>query len=113
MKKFAIVLSLVALTAVGLTGCSSSQLASEETSDMPVEAGANSAEFNALANPDSAASASAEPTSVGAVVDTANPSTTVADNSAYSPPSFTDSSSDEAPSKSPVNLGASSAGRSH
>lgn len=109
MKKFALVVSLVAFTALGLTGCSSSPVAGEETSEMPVEAGANSAEFNALANSDSAASASAEPTSVGAVVDTANPSTTVADNSAYSPPSFTDS----APSKSPVNLGASSAGRAH
>jgi hypothetical protein len=108
MKKFALVASLVALTAIGFSGCSSAEVASGETSEMPVEAGANSAEFNALANSDSAASASAEP-SVGAVVDTANPSTTVADNSSYSPPSFANS----APEKSPINLGASSAGRAH
>ena len=109
MKKFALVVSLVAFTALGLAGCASSELASTETTDMPVEAGADSAEFNALANSDSAASASAEPSSTGAIVDTANPSTVVADNSAYSPPSFTES----APEKSPVNLGASSAGRAH
>lgn len=103
MKKFAIVASLVALTAVaGLTGCSSAGVApTTESTDMPVEAAANSAEFNALANPDSP----------GAVVDTANPSTIVADNSAYTPPSFTETAT--APAKSPVNLGASSAGRAH
>lgn len=112
MKKFAIVVSMVALVSVaGFSGCSSAPTTGEEgaTSDMPVEAGANSAEFNALT--DGAASASAEP-SPGAVVDTANPSTTVADSSAYSPPSFTDSAPEPA-QKSPVNLGASSAGRAH
>ncbi|MBS1962066.1 MAG: hypothetical protein JST04_07620 [Bdellovibrionales bacterium] len=112
MKKFALVASLVALTVAGLNGCSSAEVSSSDaTTDMPVEAGANNDAFNALANPDAAASASAEPSSTGAVVDTANPSTTVADNSAYSPPSFTDSAT--APEKSPVNLGASSAGRAH
>lgn len=116
MKKFAIVVSLVALTAVGLTGCSTGELASGETTDMPADgaaaAGTDSAEFNALTNSDGSASASAEPASTGAVVDTANPSTTVADNSSYSPPSFTDTATAPA-EKSPVNLGASSAGRAH
>lgn len=111
MKKFALVASLAALTALGLAGCSHGELASSETTDMPVESAADNPEFNALANGDAAAEASAEP-SVGAVVDTANPSTTVADNSSYSPSSFTDTASD-APAKSPVNLGASSAGRAH
>jgi hypothetical protein len=108
MKKYAIVASLVAL--MGLAGCSSAGVAPSETTDMPVEGAANNSAFNALANPDAAASASSEP-STGAVVDTANPSTTVADNSAYTPPSFTDTAT--APAKSPVNLGASSAGRAH
>lgn len=111
MKKFALVASLVALTVAGLNGCSSAEVSSDATTDMPVESGANNEAFNALANPDAAASASAEPSSTGAIVDTANPSTTVADNSSYSPPSFTDSAT--APEKSPVNLGASSAGRAH
>ena len=106
MKKFSIVASLVTLAALGLAGCSHGDLASDGTTDLPVESAANNSEFNALANPDAAAQASADP-SVGAVVDTANPSSTVADNSTYSPSSFTDS----APSTSPVNLGASSAGR--
>jgi hypothetical protein len=111
MKKYAIVASLVMITAaIGLAGCSSAGKNPDATTDMPVEGAANNAAFNALANPDAAASASAEP-STGAVVDTANPSTTVADNWAYSPPSFTDSAA--TPTKSPVNLGASSAGRAH
>ncbi len=111
MKKYAIVASLVAITAaIGLAGCSSAGVNPDATTDMPVEGAANNSAFNALANPDAAAQASAEP-STGAVVDTANPSTTVADNSAYSPPSFTDAGN--SPAKSPVNLGASSAGRAH
>jgi hypothetical protein len=109
MKKFAIVASLVALTAVGLIGCSSGEVAPDATTDMPVEASADNSAFNALTNPDVAADQSSEP-STGAVLDTANPSATVADNSEYSPPSFTDTATE--PAKSPVNLGASSAGRS-
>ena len=101
MKKFALVACLVALSGLTLTGCSSAEV-SDASTDMPVENGASNDAFNALANPDAAASASSEP-SVGAVVDTANPAATVADNSSYTPPA----------EKSPVNLGASSAGRAH
>jgi hypothetical protein len=79
-------------------------MASEENTEVPVEAAANSTEFNTLANSEA-----------GAVVDSANPTeTTVADASTaqtYSPPSFTDSA--PAAGTSHANLGASSAGRAH
>jgi hypothetical protein len=105
MKKFAIVASLVALSSLGLVGCSSTPelAANDSTTDMPVEAAAQTPAFDALAN----SNGGAEPQNTGAVIDTANPATTVADNSAYTPPV------DTAPAKSPVNLGASSAGRAH
>jgi hypothetical protein len=102
MKKFTLVVSLVALgTIAAFSGCSSSPLASENTSDMPVEASAGGEEFSSLTNPDP-----------GAVIDSENSPSLVADNSSYSPPSFTDSAPEPA-MKSPVNLGASSAGRAH
>lgn len=101
MKKYAFVACLVALTTLTLSGCSSAEV-SPSASDLPAEAGADGGALSALNNPDAAASASAEP-SAGAVVDTANSASTIADNSSYSP------SSD----RSPVNLGASSAGRAH
>ncbi len=105
MKKNTVVVSLVTLMSIlGFSGCSSTPMASDEAAEAPVEAAANTSEFNDLAQSDA-----------GAVVDSAYPSsTTVADAStaqSYSPPSFTDS----APSAetSHANLGASSAGRAH
>ncbi len=100
MKKYTRVLSLVviAIAALGFSGCSSTKLASSETTEMPVESNAGGEAFNNLASAD--LTPTADP---GAVVDTAPPSTVVA-------------SADPAPAysaPSPVNLGASSAGRAH
>ena len=105
MKKITAVVSLVTLMSIfGFSGCSSTPMASDENTEVPVEAAANSTEFNALAQSEA-----------GAVVDSANPTTTtVADAStaqSYSPPSFSDSA--PAAESSSANLGASSAGRAH
>lgn len=103
MKNFTRVLNLVVLTVVfaGFSGCSSTQLASTETSDIPIEANAGGEAFDAVANSD--LTPSADP---GAVVDTATPPTTVA---AYTPPP----APAEQESYSQANLGAASSGRAH
>lgn len=104
MKKYTNALFLVALT-VTLAGCSTGELASTETTEVPVEQSAGGEQFNSLANSDLTPAA----TDPGAVVDTATPNTVVA--SADTTPSEP-ASSYSAP-QSPVNLGASSAGRAH
>lgn len=106
MKNYTRVLTLVVLSAVlaGFAGCSSSQLAATETTDVPVEANAGGEAFNSLANSD--LTPTADP---GAVIDTATPPTVVA--AASAPSEY--KSQPEFKSQSPVNLGASSAGRAH
>jgi len=101
MKKYTSALFLVVLT-VTLAGCSTAEVATTET---PVEQSAGGDQFNSLANSD--LTPSADP---GAVVDTSTPSTVVA--AADTTPPADTASSYSAP-HSPVNLGASSAGRAH
>lgn len=110
MKNFTRVLNLAVLTVAmtAFASCSSSPLASTETTDIPVEANAGGEAFNAVANSD--LTPTAEP---GAVMDSATPAEVVAQASA---PETT--ASYEAPAEKPArhssaNLGASSSGRAH
>lgn len=118
MKKYTRVLFLVALSVSlgALAGCSSAGISNEGT-DAPVEAGAGGEQFDSLANAD--LTPSADP---GAIVDSGAPSTSssepsttlaAADTSSYAANSYADNSPAYSAPKSPVNLGASSAGRAH
>ncbi len=101
MKKFAsvLVVGTFVLLMGTFSGCSSAEHAPEEgEATAAVEPAANNEAFDALANSDVSANPDA-----GAVMDTSTPSSFVADSSL----------SASEPATSPVNLGASSAGRSH
>lgn len=101
MKKFASVwvLGTFVLIVGTFSGCSSAERAPEEGEAVAaVEPAANNEAFDALTNSDASASSDA-----GAVMDSSTPSSFVAESS-YAP---------SEPASSPVNLGASSAGRSH
>ncbi len=105
MKKFTSVLSVVVLSAVigSLAGCSSAQIDEQSTStELPVESNAGGEAFNAVASAD--------------LTPTADPSSTIQSNSESPSSNLMASNNVTAPSyssPSPVNLGASSAGRAH
>ncbi len=104
MKKSTTVLAVITfvLSTAAFTGCSSAGKTSDAEAVAAVEPEANNDAFNSLAYSDD----SSMSPDAGAVVDSANPSAYVADASTPSESSYT-------PSASPVNLGATSAGRSH